>query len=274
MTPLSARERIARIPLVAYKQTSMRVVVPLERAWLKRRLDRLVPDAVTVVTVNWNTLPYLETMCEMVRRHSPADTRIVVVDNASRDGSREWIRSQSGITGKLLPFNIHHGPAADLGALAVRTEFLVLLDVDAFPLSDDWLPTVLDPLRAGCTVAGGHIHRQYVHPSYLAMRTRDFVNRSHSFSVVGRWYKGIEAGSNGFRDAGEDISIREREQFGPETTQLIPVTETRGPGLLGSVYGDVVYHNFFATGYGAAANRTHETSQAWQEAVARYVDVR
>ncbi|MGZ4675043.1 MAG: glycosyltransferase family 2 protein [Acidimicrobiia bacterium] len=266
------RARIRRLPLAAYKRTSRRVVVPTLRALARRRVGSLEPGAVTVVTVNWNTLAHLQTMVEMVHRHSPPSTRIIVVDNASVDGSRAWIKGRTDLRGVLLPFNIHHGPAADLGALRVRTEFLLLLDVDAFPISDRWIPEVTDALRAGATVAGGHIHREYVHPSYLAMRTRDFVLRGHSFATVGRWFKGITAGADGFRDAGEDISIRERQLYGAATTHLVPVTETRGPGLLGTVFGDVVYHNFFTTGYGAAADRTDETAAAWSEAVRRWVE--
>ncbi len=272
MAASSFRARLSRLPLVAYKRWQIRVGFPLHRSLLGRRVDGFEPGAVTVVTVNWNTLPYLRTMCEMVRRHSPSSTRIVVVDNASTDGSREWIRSNPDVVGRLLPYNVHHGPAADLGALLVRTEFLVLLDVDAFPFSDGWLPAVLEPLRAGATVAGGHIHRNYVHPSFLAMRMRDFVRRRHSFTVVGRWHRGVTAGEGGFRDAGEDISIREREQFGPGATHLIPVTSTRGPGLLGTVFGDVVYHNFFSTGYGGSSEWSDETTSAWEDAVAEYVD--
>jgi glycosyltransferase involved in cell wall biosynthesis len=265
------RSRAKRAPLVAYREASNRAVVPTERALLGRRLDLLAPGAVTVVTVNWNTLEHLKTLRTMVRRHSPPETRIIAVDNASTDGSREWIKEQGDVDGILLPFNIHHGPAADRGALAARSEFLILLDVDAFPLSDAWLPAVLDPLRAGCTVAGGFIHREYVHPSYFAMRLRDFVERKRSFATVQRWHPGVEAGAAGFRDAGENISLLERAEFGEQTTHFIPVSSTRGPGLLGTVFGDVVYHNFFTTGYGAAADRADQTSQAWHEAVERYV---
>src|SRR6478672_2798427 len=136
------RGRIRRLPLVAYKRTSQRVVVPTLRAIARRRIEAVEPGAVTVVTVNWNTLPYLQTMCEMVRRNSPLGTRIVVVDNASTDGSRQWLRGRGDLEAVLLPFNIHHGPAADLGALRVRTEFLLLLDVDAFPISDRWIHEV------------------------------------------------------------------------------------------------------------------------------------
>lgn len=266
--------RVRRIPFHATKRWTTAVVVPVRRAVLARRSERLAPGEVTVVTVNWNTLGYLETMCEMVRRHSPAGTRIVVVDNASTDGSREWLRSRSDLTAVLLRHNLHHGPAADLGVLAVRTEYFVLLDVDAFPISDRWLDEVLDALRAGATVAGGHIHRQYVHPSYLAMRTVDFARGRHSFAMVGRWRKGVKGGGEGFRDAGEEISVRERARRGPDATHLVPVSSTRGPGLLGTVFGELVYHNFYSTGYGRSKDWTDDTASAWSEAVDRYVDGR
>jgi len=154
----------------------------------------------------------------------------------------------------------------------VGTEFFVLLDVDAFPFSDRWLPEVLDALRAGASVAGGHVHREYVHPSFLAMRTDDFARRKHSFTVVGKWRKGVKGGGEGYRDAGEDISLRERARRGAAATYFVPVTEKKGPGMLGTVFGDVVYHNFFSTGYGPAKDWTDRTEGAWAEAVARWVE--
>lgn len=265
------RSLASRVPFHAYKQSMKRVVIPMRRLVSVAQGRRFEPDRVTVVTVNWNTLDYLKIMCDMVRRHSPPGTLIVVVDNASDDGSREWIRSQPDVVGRLLPFNLHHGLAADVGAMSVRSEYLVLLDVDAFPFSEDWLPTVLEPLKSGCTVAGGFIHREYVHPSFLAVRTRDFVARGHSFGTVGKFYRGDRERSKRFLDAGENLSLRERARFGPETTHFVKVSETRGPGLLGTVFGGVVYHNFFSTGYGGSSEWGDETAAAWDEAVARYV---
>ncbi len=37
----------------------------------------------------------------------------------------------------LLPLNVGHGPALDVGAANVRTERFVALDVDAFPVTPD-----------------------------------------------------------------------------------------------------------------------------------------
>lgn len=127
--------------------------------------------------------------------------------------------------------------ALDLGFLLATTEFVVALDVDAFPISDKWLPTVLGRLQAGAVVAGGADRRGFVHPSFLAMRRLDFVDKRHTFVAQ---YTG-ELGVDGW-DVGELISVRERGRLG-----LIPVTSQFGPPPIGSVFGDIVYHNFYGS---------------------------
>ena len=90
-----------------------------------------------------------------------------------------------------------HGAALDLGWLRARTSVVVALDVDAFPISDQWLSRLTTPLDEGATVVGAHggevldrlsrdvppewRGRDFVHPCCLAMRLRDFVARDHSF---------------------------------------------------------------------------------------------
>ena len=210
------------------------VVQALLRGPARLRLGHSVPGSVTVVIVNWNAKPFLEVAVDAVRRFSPPGTRLLVVDNASSDGSRAWLRNQD-LRRALLPLNVGHGLAMDIGFLLARTEFVVALDVDAFPVSDRWLPAVLDLLRDGAMVAGGRGPRDIVHPSFLAMRRRRFVLGRHSF--VPR-YAG-ELGADGW-DVGERISIRERGRLG-----FLPVTFQYGPPPIGTVYGDVVYHNFY-----------------------------
>ena len=61
-------------------------------AWaLRQRAGRGYRPGVTVMTVNWNSLPYLAPMLDATRAMSPADTEIVVVDNGSTDGSLEYL---------------------------------------------------------------------------------------------------------------------------------------------------------------------------------------
>lgn len=210
------------------------VVQALLRVPARLRLGRAVRGSVTVVIVNWNSKPFLEVAVGAVRRFSPPGTRLLVVDNASSDGSRPWLRNQD-LRRVLLPLNVGHGLGMDIGFLLAETEFVVALDVDAFPVSDRWLPAVLDLLRGGAVVAGGRGERDFVHPSFLAMRRRHFVLDRHTF--VAR-YLG-ELGVDGW-DVGELISMRERDRLG-----FLPVTFEYGPPPIGTVFGEVVYHNFY-----------------------------
>jgi glycosyltransferase involved in cell wall biosynthesis len=237
----------------------------LLRARARRR--RLVPG-VTVVTVNFNGLPFVQVLVAAVERFAP-DARLLVVDNGSTDGSLEWLAA-AGIRVKRLGCNIGHGPALDLGFLEVGTEFAVALDIDAFPISDEWLPKLLQGLDGGADVAGAcqkppatMFGREYIHPCCLAMRTRDFVTKRHSFRPrADEW------------DVGEGISVHSERIAG------LPPTSIRGPGAVGTVFGDVVYHNYYSVRFSLTdADRIDwvdrgEPELAWSEAVARYLGPR
>ena len=53
-----------------------RIAVPLLRARARRRLSELRPGEATVVTVNWNSWPHLETLIDVVTLRSPPTTRL------------------------------------------------------------------------------------------------------------------------------------------------------------------------------------------------------
>ena len=208
--------------------------------------------SVTVVTINWNTLDYLKVLVEMVRRHSPG-VPLLVVDNHSVDGSRRWLAEQHVRTIRM-PRNVGHHKGLDVAFTLARSEYVIALDVDAFPVADDWTERVINPLREGAKLSGASIDwldYPYVHPSFLALRRRDFLLDRLTF---------LFKGSDG--DVGSEISQRYAD-----SVHLIQATEAKGPGFIGSVFGGVVYHNFGSTRPGL-----HSTgAEAWDEAVERFV---
>lgn len=251
-------------------QIGWRVLIPLLRRRARRRLGRLQAGTATVVTVNWNSWKHLEVLIDVVRRRSPPSTRILVVDNGSRDGSRARLAGRADVKTVRLPLNLGHELAMDIGVLLVETEFVVALDVDAFPLHDRWQEELLAPLDAGATVSGARLNRQYVHPCCWAMRTSRFVERGHSFRSD---YRPREGGRDASGDVGEAISERESPDL-----HFFEVTSQRGPGDVGTVFGDLVYHNFYATRFNATSAQTldgvvevGEPGRAWDEALERYV---
>jgi Glycosyl transferase family 2 len=244
------------------------LVIPLLRARARRRVARLRPGVATVVTVNWNSWSYLETMLQIVRRRSPPGTEILVVDNGSKKARALRPRGIPGVKTVLLPMNLGHDFALDVGALICGTEFVVALDVDAFPISGDWLQQLEGALE-GAEVAGARLNREYVHPCCWAMRTERFVARGHSFCAN---YRPREHGRDASGEVGEEISANEAPDL-----VFFEVTTQRGPGDVGTVFGDLVYHNFYATRFGGTDEPTldgvvgrEDPDRAWEEALRRY----
>ena len=236
-------------------------VAGVSRLAARHSRTALTPDRFTVVTVNWNTAEFLRDLLRGVRHFSP-DADIIVVDNASTDDTR-GVLATSGAKAIMLPINLGHGPALDLAVSRVRTEFFATLDVDAFPVRRDWLDVLRAELDRGNVLVGGHMHRGFAHPSMLAMRTSDFRDRKHSF-IRSHWQSGEFVHGRSW-DVAERISMREPGRVG-----LIPTSEVRGPGVIGSVYGGIVYHNWFSA-QGPDEQRK-AAREAWTEAVVRFLD--
>lgn len=261
--------------------SSMRVAAGRGRWWLQhlavkqrlRSLRRPVEPGVTVASVNFNSLPFMQTLVAAVEHFADRPVRFVIVDNASTDGSRDWLASRPDITAIFPGENLGHGRGMDLAWLAAATEYVVAMDIDAFPISRDWLPAVLGPIERGeATISGAHnpvehtwLGRDYVHPCCLAMRQRRFVTRGHSFDMLpGQW------------DNGERLTLAEQAHGG--RAAFLDVTELRGPGIVGAVFGGVVYHNFYSTRFTVQAEQVldgdvtpDDPRRAWQEATARHL---
>jgi glycosyltransferase involved in cell wall biosynthesis len=236
----SSRSALARLKrrLIELFGTSLGV---LERL---RSSDEDIGDGVTIVTVNWNTLPFLEALVEAVRARSPENTRLIVIDNASNDGSREFLRSQPDIDSVLLPVNVGHGRALDIGCARALTTTIALLDVDAFPISQDWLERPLAELDNGKKLSGAYFHRNFIHPCFMVFRRDLLLNITVGFSPVGRTSTGPKFGL--FLDVGEAVSQAVAVEFGTSALDKIPVTERLGDGKQ-AVFGDAVFHNFYST---------------------------
>lgn len=238
---------------------------------------RIKHGSVTIVIVNWNSHRFLETTLFAIDRFSDGDVQVVVVDNHSTDGSRRIRRSFPGIRWIPLPFNVGHELAMDIGFLLARTEYVIALDVDAFPISKGWTDRLIGPLEGGYDVAGAHVRAGFVHPCCLAIRLDRFVSQQHSFmSRRGqRWAVDATDKSAPGWDTGWRISLREDRRF------LIDRTEVLGPGDIGSSWAGLVYHNFYSTRFGSKVPPPSEeigfgvtedaAADAWHKAVERYI---
>ncbi len=99
---------------------------------------------VAVIIVNWNGEPYLRRALEALRAQHRRPDRIIVVDNASTDGSRAIASAFREVELIALPDNRGFAAANNVAAAAVSDcECLAFLNPDAFP-DPSWLERLLE----------------------------------------------------------------------------------------------------------------------------------
>lgn len=92
--------------------------------------------SLAVVIVNFNTLDLLQQCLEHLQKILTAlPSKIVLVDNASTDGSQEWIQALANEQSHciLSPRNLGFAGGCNLGIQQSTAEYILLLNTDAFP---------------------------------------------------------------------------------------------------------------------------------------------
>jgi len=103
---------------------------------------------VTVVVPNRNGGQWLPGLLASLARQTVAPQRVIVVDNASGDGSPAWLALTHPAVDVLpLARNTGFAGAANRGIAAARTEAVALVNTDV-ELGDDWLEHALGALAA------------------------------------------------------------------------------------------------------------------------------
>lgn len=106
--------------------------------------------SVAVVLITYNNAPYLPRCCEGIAGLRDVDAEVVIVDNASADGSGD-------VAARLLPdarlirndANLGYSAAVNQGIAATRAEYVILVNPDAY-LSSGYAATIIAALeRAG-----------------------------------------------------------------------------------------------------------------------------
>lgn len=242
------------------------IVVKVARLAALRRIGSL-RDGVTVIVVNWNTKDVTSDVIRAVQELSPRETRILVVDNGSTDGSRELFRSWPGIQTMRLPTNAGHGVALDLAICATRTKVAVTLDSDATPLTPDWLDAAVTPVGEGRAVlAGLRSSRNFVHPVYSAVNTAQFVRRRLSYQAFVP--PGVDSETARWGEDAWDTAELMTRRLSAEEVFFVDPTENLVSGLPGMTTGGVVYHHGGVSR--SASGAIDDAALAgWREACAR-----
>ncbi|MET0311295.1 MAG: glycosyltransferase family 2 protein [Burkholderiaceae bacterium] len=98
--------------------------------------------SVTVVIVNWNAGPLLARCLECLVRQTSAPQGVIVIDNASTDGSLNRLPAVPGLLVACMGSNLGFAAGNNRALSMCETEFVALLNPDAFP-EPTWLENLL-----------------------------------------------------------------------------------------------------------------------------------
>jgi GT2 family glycosyltransferase len=92
---------------------------------------------ISIIIVNFNTTDYLRESLLSIYKHSGNIHEVIVVDNASSDGSVAMVKSEFPQVNLIISDkNLGFGVANNLGVEAARGKYIVLFNSDAYLLSD------------------------------------------------------------------------------------------------------------------------------------------
>lgn len=213
--------------------------------------------------------PWIDLCLRQVDRHSRGwDYEIFAYDNSYLASHRRVMRSHPkvrlfpsapvAIAGRLatgavtrlvapLPawmananrfFERRHPAALDylLAQTSEAVEYIVTLDTDSFPVSDDWLDTLVGACERGASLAGVYrdemapVLAPFVHVSGLCIRRADLRALAVSFD----------------RGVGKDIGQNITDAITAQGHRIAPLrrsNEVNFHFILGGIYGDVIYHH-------------------------------
>ena len=99
--------------------------------------------AVTVIIVNWNSGRLLGKCLGCLSRQILQPQKVFVIDNGSHDVSAECIERNSNVFLRKLDNNLGFAAANNLALAESDTEYVALLNPDAFP-DPDWLKRLVE----------------------------------------------------------------------------------------------------------------------------------
>ena len=136
----------------------------------------------TVIVPSFNTLPHLKNTYKSLKKYAP-DADIIIIDDASEDGTAEWLFSVINTDDRLtfIPTNDRRGHTYwyDEGMRRAKTDIVSILHSDMI-IGPGYFENMLKHLEKGKVVCATRIEPP-IHPAGKEKIVRDFGDEAESF---------------------------------------------------------------------------------------------
>jgi GT2 family glycosyltransferase len=151
-----------------------------------------------VVIANWNGLRYLKNCLSSVRSQTYNNIEVIIVDNASRDGSLDFIRQNyPDVTLIQNPKNNGFAPAQNQAIKIARGDYILCLNQDVI-LEKDYLEKMIPAMEADPKVGSAACklvfcksenYAIFESTGHVVSMTRSFFSRGHNENDGGQYDK-------------------------------------------------------------------------------------
>jgi 2-desacetyl-2-hydroxyethyl bacteriochlorophyllide A dehydrogenase len=101
----------------------------------------------SIIVRTLNEERHLPALFDALERQSERDFEILVVDSGSVDHTREIATERATRVLSVSPHDFTFGYSLNLGIQAARGRFMAIVSAHAIPLNNEWLATLITPLR-------------------------------------------------------------------------------------------------------------------------------
>ncbi len=122
-----------------------------EKKWVYH--EELSKPVLSVVIVTYNSLGYIGKCLDSIKTQTPIPYEVVVIDNNSSDGTRDFLKGMKGIKIILNDENRGFSKATNQGIKAARGEHIVFLNPDTV-VTWDWAWHMMLHLKKGVGAVG------------------------------------------------------------------------------------------------------------------------
>lgn len=153
---------------------------------------RNVFEGTSIIIPTYNQLPYLKECIESIAQYTGTPYELIIIDNASDDGTAEFLKSSQGLRFRINEENLGFAGAVNQGLMMAKGTTLMILNNDSV-VTTNWLTNLLvclhsDPQFGIVGPVTNYISgEQLIHVSYHDTAEMQQFSKSYNHSNAHSW---------------------------------------------------------------------------------------